>query len=55
MKRFYAKLIFGSVLLAAPIQGISCLGTPVGGAPIYNAGGIVTAIRAFLANFGITV
>lgn len=58
MKRFYAKLICGAVLLqtAAFASGISCLGVPVQGAPIYRAGGnIVTAIRNFLASVGITV
>lgn len=53
MKRsFYAKLLLAGAILMQ-IQGVSCLGVPVGEAPVYQGQSVLDAIRAFLANFGI--
>jgi hypothetical protein len=48
-KAFIAKLIVGGALLQAVASGLSCLGTPVQGAPIYIAqGNLLQALQNLL-------
>jgi hypothetical protein len=45
-KAFIAKLIVGGALLQGIATGLSCLGAPVQGAPIYVAqGNLVQALQ----------
>jgi hypothetical protein len=48
-KAFIVKLIVGGALFQAVASGLSCLGTPVQGAPIHQAGATLqSALQAFL-------
>jgi hypothetical protein len=45
-------MLCGGILLQS---GLSCLGVPVQGAPIYAAGDVFTAIQNFVGGLGLAV